>query len=77
MDLKKGFDKTLENIPTVSEQVRSFPCQQCGHMYYSELNSIGTLKISSRRNEDGIVNIVGTNFVKKETSCSMKNIVRY
>ena len=37
LDLKKGFDKTLENMPTVSEQVRSFPCQQCGHMYYSEI----------------------------------------
>ena len=41
-----------------------------------KLNSIGTLKVSARRKEDGIVNIVIKNFVKIEISCFMEDIVQ-
>ena len=41
-----------------------------------KLNSIGTLKVSARSKEDGIVNIVIKNFVKIEISCFMEDIVQ-
>ena len=41
-----------------------------------KLNSIGTIKVFARSKEDGIVNIVITNFVKIEISCFMEDIVQ-
>ena len=41
-----------------------------------KLNSVGTLKVSTRRKEDGIVNIVIKNFVNIEISCFMKDIIQ-
>ena len=41
-----------------------------------KLNSIGTLKVSARRKEDGIVNIVIKYFLKIEISSIMEDIVQ-